>query len=91
MNVMIRRWMMPRKKAISLAELGRQVGTAESDLAFLQALLGRVGELIEDPEETYSAAQLANTATKVLGMVRELEEGRESQATTDLIGKLRVV
>ena len=82
---------MARRKAVSLAELGRQVGTAESDLAFLQALLGRVGQLLEDPEETYSASSLANTATKVLGMVRELEGGKESQATTDLIGKLRVV
>ena len=82
---------MARRKAPSLAELGRAVGTVESDLAFLQALLGRVSQLLEDPEETYSAAQLANTATKVLGMVRELEGGQESQATTDLIGKLRVV
>jgi len=82
---------MPRRKAPTLAELGRAVGTTESDLAFLQALLGRVGQLIEDPEETYSAAQLANTATKVLGMVRELEAGQESQKTSDLIASLRVV
>ena len=82
---------MPRRKAPSLAELGRAVGSAESDLEFLRALLARVGQLMEDPEETYSAAQLANTAVKVLGMVRELEGGQESKATSDLIGKLRVV
>ena len=82
---------MPRRKAPSLAELGRAVGTADSDLAFLQALLGRVGQLLEDPDETYSASSLANTATKVLGMVRELEAGQESQKTSDLIASLRVV
>jgi len=82
---------MPRRKTPTLAELGRAVGTTETDLAFLQALLGRVGQLIEDPDETYSAAPLANTATKVLGMVRELEAGQESQKTSDLIASLRVV
>jgi len=71
--------------------LAREVGTPASDLAFLQGLLGRVGELLEDPDETPSAAQLANTATKVLGMVQEIQAGQASEATVDLISQLRVV
>jgi len=75
----------------SLARLAREVGNPDSDLAFLQGLLGRVGELLEDPEETPSAPQLVNSATKVLGMVQELEAGAASEETVDLISKLRVV
>jgi len=75
----------------SLPRLAREVGTPASDLAFLQGLLGRVGELLEDPDETPSAAQLANTATKVLGMVQEIQAGQASEATVDLISQLRVV
>ena len=73
-------------------DLARQVGSVESDLAFLRELLARVSAMIEDPNTSAAVVvQLNFEALRVLAMVQSLRSDDLAPKTRDLISSLRVV
>ena len=85
---------MPARKSSSkkLQDLARQVGSVESDLAFLRELLARVSAMIEDPNTSAAVVvQLNFEALRVLAMVQSLRSDDLAPKTRDLISSLRVV
>ena len=85
---------MPARKSSSrkLQDLARQVGSVESDLAFLRELLARVSAMIEDPNTSAAVVvQLNFEALRVLAIVQSLRSDDLAPKTRDLISSLRVV
>jgi len=84
--------MAARKSSRKLQDLARQVGSVESDLAFLRELLARVSAMIEDPNTSAAVVvQLNFEALRVLAMVQSLRSDDLAPKTRDLISSLRVV